>query len=321
MIAPRLYSVQNHLTSDFSKNAYTIAMQKLTPTLLLSIIVMAVLTSCSSSKSLKSFEQQARQEGLEKAFLALENSNNRQVASIKEEAKPLVANFKKLRFEQKISVFPIVNNITHKNQEKSNDEYWQPSTYSINAVNLQPCKSMYSSAARGEFKKYKIKEHFKSIKDSDLDCAILKVYQSAPKIKKGNRKMGDLKETYLYIDSQYRTYGVDFVHINGKRENKTSSFAFSKNQPSSSFLSTSPIDLPILSSAPTKTAFTVDDIFVQSKVNKQRSQDIYKLCNKKMNSYEHFDQYENKVNISWCPGDAWPTSIKTNRYLAIINKK
>lgn len=280
---------------------------------------LAVLASCSSRNTAGVGEVAYRQ-ALNQAFdeLKVFSAEGRELASVGSTVEAVGADLSKLRGSIEVVVFPKLSNMAEKSRAAIKSEFGRPSVFTFNVVRNLKC----SQLVRENTSKWNHRENFKSAAASNLDCAILRINQSEPRPLAANARQGDVKETHIYIDSQYAVYGYDFEILRNRRDSevvrvKTDALLSS----GSSGLGAVPLDLPPAQAA--QAVIKGDQVVKASTdafVNRKLAEMGIALTCSRGNRIAYKDVYGQRNNVQWCRGDVWPTVVENERFVAVLKR-
>jgi hypothetical protein len=284
------------------------------------VICASLFLSCSHRSALLTGEA-AYNRALDQAFYELEAKNNlaegRELASDQSVADLAGADFSKLRGSIEVVVFPKLSNGSEKRKEALRVNIGSPITYTFNVQRNLNCKQLNKEIAS----QWSHQQFFADV-DSDADCAILRVFQSAPQKKVANVRPGDVKELRLYVDSNYGVYGFDYDLMRSRRDSEVVRVKTdARTTPGSSGLGLFPVNLPPVNAAEAR---------VQTERPIQVSQDAY--VNRKLKELgvklscshgthaEYRDVYGIVHRTQWCRGDVWPTLVENANMIAVLKR-
>jgi|GEM_PF-2647647 len=287
----------------------------------LSLLALSLFTGACSHNSGHVTGEAAYNNALDKAFTELAmrrgGEEGREVASDESVSDRAGADFSKLRGSIEVVVFPKLSNGTEKREGKIHVNIGRPITYTLNIQRNLKCAQL----VRENTDKWSHKQFFADA-DTDLDCAILRVFQSAPEKKTANVRRGDIKEARLYIDSQYGVHGLDYEIMRTKRDSETVRVKTDVDSTEgSSGLGLLPIDLPPVNSAEAriennKVITLSKDAYLQRKI---RELGVSLSCTTGTQA-EYKDYFGNINRTQWCRGDVWPTVVENANMIAILKR-
>ncbi len=250
----------------------------------------------------------AYQSALDRAFSELDSRAVRGVASDSRGLKPP---FAKLRGRLEMLVFPKVSDLASKTSEAPLLGFSSPIRFGITAQRLLDCAKLRKEKSS----KWAHREFFPEELPQGSLCAILELAQLSPKPSAGSIRRGDLKAARIYLDEAYRTHGIEFEIHEDARSTRTARVSWDSDEPSSSGLTLLPLDLPVLSrmdGVPSPLPIPTDP-YVSAKARRLGA----RSCSS-ARRYDYRDLYGNLNTVSWCAGDAWPTTMENTRFFAIL---
>lgn len=286
-----------------------------------SLLACASLAASCSHHSAPLTGEAAYNQALDQAFHELEAKNNlaegRELASDQSVADLAGAEFSKLRGSIEVVVFPKLSNGTEKRNEPLRVNIGSPITYTFNVQRNLNCKQLKNENSA----QWSHQQFFADV-DADLDCAILRVFQSAPQKKVANARRGDVKELRLYVDSDYGVYGFDYDLMRSRRDSEVVRVKTdARSTPGSSGLGLFPVDLPPVNSAEARvqTARPIQvskDAYVNRKL---RELGVTLSCSNGTHA-EYKDVYGTVHRTQWCRGDVWPTIVENANMIAVLKR-
>ncbi|MEO5666796.1 MAG: hypothetical protein ABIR96_01925 [Bdellovibrionota bacterium] len=284
----------------------------------LATVSLVALASCSSHQG-AGVGPQAYRQALNQAFddLKARSPEGREVASEQSIAVEAGADFSKLRGSIEVVVFPKMSNMAEKRPGVVRTQFGRPTTYSFNVVRNLECAKL----VRENTDKWAHRENFKTAA-AGQSCAILRIFQSEPKRLVANVRQGDIKETHLYLDSDYAVYGYDYEIMRSNRESEVVHVGTDEAVASgSSGLGMIPLDLPPSNSALSVVAdnqplHVSSDAFVNRKLQELR---VSPSCSR-AKKILYKDTFGQRNEVQWCQGDVWPTVVENARFVAVLKR-
>jgi len=280
---------------------------------------LVALVSCSSRNN-SGVGEAAYRHALNQAFDEAKalGPEGRELASAKTTVEATGAEFSKLRGSIEVVVFPKLSNMAEKSRAAIKVEFGRPTVFTMNVVRNLKC----SQLVRENTNKWNHRENFKQVAETDLSCAILRINQTEPKPLVANARQGDIKETHLYIDSEYAVYGHDSEILRNRRDSEVLRVKTDATLSSgSSGLNAVPLDLP-----PANAALAViksdqvvkasSDAFVNRKLAEMG---VALTCNRGTR-IAYKDIYGQRNDVQWCRGDVWPTVVENGRFVAVLKR-
>jgi hypothetical protein len=285
---------------------------------LYAIAALAAFVSCSTRYG-EGVGPQAYHRALNQAFdeLKARSPEGREVASERSVAQEAGADFSKLRGSIEVIVFPKFGTLAEKRASAVRLDFGRPIVYTMNVVRNLSCGKLVREGAD----QWSHRENFKDA-DARLDCAILRIFQSEPKRVVANARQGDVKETHLYIDSNYAVYGYDHEILRTRRDSEVVRVKTDATVASgSSGLGLAPIDLPPANAQLAilnfdRPVIASEDAFVKRKLQEFR---VSLSCSRGTH-VAYRDIYGQRNDVQWCRGDVWPTVLENDRFLAVLKR-
>ena len=248
------------------------------------------------------------------------------------------------RFE--VFVFPKNSNQTHREKSDSGVSLGKPYKITVSPVYLGNC----SFLGTGGFSKFNPKSYFPPelvSKTSKSQCAIIEL--TAPERDKALWLNGDILKKRIYIDDNYRAYGMETEFVSGSRDVQVGKHILDPKEGLSSALDGIPVDLPVLGAiyppADAKTfekieSFVLADLAGPSgeapvasenkrlydpkvpldSISLAQIKDLnqkFELPTCKGKAFSYVDSMRKKVKVYWCDGKPWPQATETQQYFAV----
>lgn len=280
------------------------------------LIIMS-LTGCASHEVRHAVRNDAFSAAVDGAFAELDAGSRRPASDVKT---MLGLDFKKLRGRLGVIVFPKISNKAEKSSRHPLRAFASPREFELVAQRLLNCQQLLKEKT----KKWSHQEYFPGTIDERLECGIFRVTQSRPKLTAVDLRRDDIAEMRIYLDSDYRAYGVDIDIIVDRNNSAITNIKWDEREHLSSGLALFPIDLPNLSRLDAMTKKTTDqaqitlpdDVYVKNKLLKAG----VKLC-QLGHVFEYRDFYGSKQRIQWCVGNPWPATVENDRYFAVLKNQ
>ncbi len=205
-----------------------------------------------------------------------------------------------------------------------------PIEFNLNANLLVNCQTFVNEPGFAQIDK-KVFTAIPEAERKQLFCASLRMWPAEDR--RVNRGKGDVKEVWLYLDSQYRPFGKELFVYENKSDVRSYRTGLDPAYSVSSQLDGIPYDVPNLKTLghmlaaqrplPKVTRVTSVNLPKDVYLQKQLAKRQIKLC-PQGNAVEMI--YENRgasstQRVTWCQGDAWPTVIDNPMFIAILAKK
>ena len=294
------------------------------------LLISLLLVSCATQKKTSG---KAYKLALKKAFSRVEeNEKGRRLASFSErprELERLLPRLKRLAGGFEVMVFPKITGQAFKYPEKkfSKLKWGFPLIFRFQNRRIGKCNSLAMSK-KWRADRYFTQKHFSS--SSKKDCLVLEVKQGFPRILRSRIRKDDKIAMRIYIDDSLRPFGQEYDIARVPKARKTHGevggvgFKLNPFYPLDSGLSGFPVDLPnLLSPEASKNWKKVlkgatkvpKHPFVAFQMKKFNV--VHKMCQEGYRTH-YKDLYGRKVQVGWCEGNAWPTTIETRRYFAVL---
>ncbi len=218
--------------------------------------------------------------------------------------------FSRLRGRLEMLVFPKISDQASKTQDTPLLTYGAPIRFGITAQRLLECSKLRKENST----KWAHREFFPADLPSGSDCGILDVRQLDPRPSPGSIRQGDLAAARVYLDSNYRTHGIEIEIHEDSRRTRTARLRWQAGEPSSSGLTLFPIDVPVAGRMDAVDAPLPlpADPYVAAKLKKFGARQCLES-----RLYRYRDVYGNTTVVGWCEGDAWPSTMENHRFFAI----
>lgn len=302
---------------------------------MLFFMVLVGLSSCKTSDQqdpmVRTRLDDPLEDSIHEAISEANAGHTRGVAQAESVMSVVNPRLQSLRGSFVVVLFPKKNDMTEKSrrlvpENAANDphgDFGKPVAFRITAQGLDQCAKL----VKWDNRKLAHKLFFASLKDQkDLGCGVFNI-ELEKKPNKGLIHDGDLLSTRIYIDSQYRPYGVENLLFSGRRNApKPTMMAIDPDTALQSGLWMLPIDLPALTKLrPGRSPageVSIGPIAVPSnKFLRRRVGEIQNRASTFCQSavrMRYRDEYGGLVLASWCPGSPWPAAVETNRYFAVL---
>lgn len=209
--------------------------------------------------------------------------------------------------------------------------YSVPIEYAFNANLLVSCKNFLAEPGFKDLNK----QFFASIPETEdkakLYCASIRF--DLVDDKRSTRDKGDVANINLYVDSKYRSYGLDLFRYIDKSQTSKVSFQLDSNDSVSSRMDFVPYDLPNLY-AVSRMVAKKKNVPTAKMVNQVSPPgDTYVarvLAKRGIQICPHGKAvvmtYDEKFGVgtqtvTWCQGDAWPSVVQNEHYLIVLAQK
>jgi len=294
-------------------------------------IVSSLFISCESlSPKKKKKISKTYKMALERAFSRMEqNEKGRGLASTSErpqEIKRLIPKLKSLSRDFEVIVFPKITGQAYKYPKRNFPKLkWSfPLIYRFQKRRIGKCASLTASKDRWRTQKYFTDS------GSNQDCLVLEVKQTFPKIKRSHIRKDDQIAMRIYIDDALRPFGQEYevARVGEARRTKGEidivGYKLDPLRPLDSGFTVYPVDLPNLLSPDAKKNWKKvskgatkipNHPFIKSQMKRLKVRHV--MCQEGYKTH-YKDFYGRKVQIGWCEGHAWPTTIETRRYFAVL---
>ena len=295
------------------------------------LLLSSFLIGCATQKKSPG---KAYSLALEKAFSRMESQEKgRKLASFAErprEVERLLPRIKSLSTDFEVMVFPKITGQAFKypNKKFSKLKWGFPLIYRFQKRRIGKCYSLATSKDKWRAFRYFTQNHFSS--SSKRNCLVLEVKQAFPKILRSRIRKDDKIAMRIYLDDSLRPFGQEYEIARVPKARKsygevgTVGFKLNPFYPLDSGLSGFPVDLPnFISPVARKNWKKVlkgatkvpKHPFIVSQMKKFNV--VHKMCEEGYRTH-YKDLYGRKVRVGWCEGNAWPTTIETRRYFAVL---
>jgi hypothetical protein len=138
------------------------------------------------------------------------------------------------------------------------------------------------------------------------------------KINESSRTRDDIVEIRLYIDSDYRGYGVEYLKfVDANSPPTVVKFRLSTTESISSGLTNLPVDIPfVLPGSSVATTMPLAEISEEYVASRLVRMGVRSGCDR-AGQWSYQDVFGSQVQTSWCVGHPLPSRISTKRFLAV----